>query len=152
MNGEAMQEQAESTGKLKEMGDTWIPLASVQLTEDDSKLWNQRGFKDALSVSPKHTDWAILTGSFHQGAAAMGIQLLNAGSRKVTIFCTESIYWSNASGHLSTISSEKLELPGWAQEFLDKGGKLVYLYEGQAGNNSVRDGGAGYDRVQRHAH
>jgi len=152
MNGKAMQEQAEFKGNLKEMEDTWLPLASVQLTENDSKLWNQPEFKESLRASHKNTDWAIITGGFHQGAANMGIQLLNAGSRKVTIFCTENINWSKASGQLSTISSERLVLPVWAQEFFGKGGKLVYLHEGPAGKKPMRNGGAGHDRAQRLAH
>jgi hypothetical protein len=137
----------EHKGVSKEQQNTLVPFASAQLTGKDPV--RNRSFEKSLSPSQKNTDWAIITGVFHQGAAVAAIKLLNEGSRKVTIFCTQNVKHLKSAGNSSSWVSplENQAQPEWAREFFSKGGRLVYLHEKPSNGKPMQIGGAGHDRT-----
>ncbi|WP_339292413.1 DUF58 domain-containing protein [Paenibacillus sp. FSL W8-0187] len=151
MDGDGMEDRRiEYKGVFKAQQDTLVPFASVQLTEKDPL--RNRSFEKSLSPSQKNTDWAIITGVFHQGTAVAAINLLNAGSRKVTIFCTQSVKRLKPAGNSSSWVSpnspmENQAQPEWAREFFSKGGRLVYLHEQPTEGKPMQIGGANHDRT-----
>lgn len=137
----------ERKGVSKGQPDSLVPLASVQLTGNDPM--RNRGFQQSFNPSQKNTDWAIITGYFHQGAAVAGISLLNAGCRKVTIYCIQSVSRLKLAESTAAAPSESQAHPPWAQEFFGKGGKLVYVREKPAVEveHPIKIGGAVHDRT-----
>ncbi|MPY15270.1 DUF58 domain-containing protein [Paenibacillus glucanolyticus] len=127
--------------------DILLPFASVQLAEKDSV--RSPRFEFSHNSSEKNTEWAVMTGVFHKNAAVTGINLLNEGSRKVTIYCTQMAKRMKSPVNASPVQWGDQDHPEWAHEFFSKGGKLVYLQELSAYENSTRIGGAGYDRIQQ---
>ncbi|MGE7824496.1 DUF58 domain-containing protein [Paenibacillus sp. NPDC093718] len=132
---------------FKGQQDTLVPFASVQLTGNDPV--GDRSFEKSLSPSQKNKDWAIITGVFHEGAAVAAIHLLNEGSRKVTIFCTQSVKRLKSAGNsgLEVSPLENQEQPEWAREFFSKGGRLVYLQEKRIDKKPTKIGGADHERT-----
>ena len=137
----------ERKGGSKGQPDSLVPLASVQLTGNDPM--RNRGFQQSFNPSQKNTDWAIITGYFHQGAAVAGISLLNAGCRKVTIYCIQSVSRLKSAESTAAAPSENQAHPPWAYEFFGKGGKLVYVHEKPAVEveHPIKIGGAVHDRT-----
>lgn len=132
---------------FKGQQDTLVPFASVQLTGNGPV--RDRSFEKSLSPSQKNKDWAIITGVFHEGAAVAAIHLLNEGSRKVTIFCTQSVTRLKSAGNsgLEVSPLENQALPEWAREFFNKGGRLVYLHEKWTERKPMKIGGADHERT-----
>lgn len=132
---------------FKGQQDTLVPFASVQLTGNDPV--RDGSIEKSLSPSQKNKDWAIITGVFHEGAAVAAIHLLNEGSRKVTIFCTQSVKRLKSAGNsgLEVSPLENQALPEWAREFFSKGGRLVYLHDKRTERKPMKIGGADHERT-----
>lgn len=123
-----------------------MPFASVQLTEKDSILDRRSGHTH--NVSDKNMEWSLITGVFHKRAAVTGIELLNGGCRQVTIYCTQMAKRMKSGATTSSVQWEEQVHPEWAHEFFSRGGKLGYLQEKPAYENSSRVGGVSHDRTQ----
>ncbi|GAB6928775.1 DUF58 domain-containing protein [Paenibacillus sp. JCM 10914] len=106
----------------------FMPLASVQLSAISDKELHA---EDAADMLEGELEWAIVSGDYQERAAMIGLQRLNAGSRHVTIYCTQPVQEIEHVAKEAFTSPYRNQHPSQhdtAGDFIRRGGQLVYVH------------------------